>query len=341
MDDIVERHLYAYKLNELPLSEYTKIQQKCFIETAIEEIHDPAGEPFNAVVKLYTPSPVLKGLFPYQDFYVTIDYAGEKKYFHVSANNAMEGKIEDTSYYVTGYFAGCKTAEEASAVASVVKQQLVERMNQLNEKGMLKEQLLAGPVSDHILGEAVHAHATIRKTEDGKVYIERKYFLPAWPLSPGSSIYSVRKDFVPVLDYLLDANREKKHGQDWLRPVETSFAISMELDFIDPVEKIDDIGALCREYDEIISSDLQGAIKHLKDILNKHKNSHTEEELVFNRGGNDVRGSIKKMSNMIPTKMYTMQDLLFLSLSFQRRRCQGNQAINHKQCDTCGCCVKY
>jgi len=85
----------------------------------------------------------------------------------------MEGKIEDTSYYVTGYFAGCKTAEEASAVASVVKQQLVERMNQLNEKGMLKEQLLAGPVSDHILGEAVHAHATIRKTEDGKVYIER------------------------------------------------------------------------------------------------------------------------------------------------------------------------
>jgi len=140
---------------------------------------------------------------------------------------------------------------------------------------------------------------------------------------------------------LLDANREKKHGQDWLRPVETSFAISMELDFIDPVEKIDDIGALCREYDEIISSDLQGAIKHLKDILNKHKNSHTEEELVFNRGGNDVRGSIKKMSNMIPTKMYTMQDLLFLSLSFQRRRCQGNQAINHKQCDTCGCCVKY
>jgi len=91
----------------------------------------------------------------------------------------MEGKIEDTSYYVTGYFAGCKTAEEASAVASVVKQQLVERMNQLNEKGMLKEQLLAGPVSDHILGEAVHAHATIRKTEDWERYIlkENIFFL--------------------------------------------------------------------------------------------------------------------------------------------------------------------
>lgn len=295
MSNVVEKHLYSYKLNEVPLSRHIKFDEKCFIETTVVETKSNGDEPpFFAEVTVYVPSHTLIDAFFLHDVSIPLG--------HVRVDSLREDEVEGDWYYGDKYSIGCNTVEDAKTAVDAIKQKIFDRMNELNNKGILKGQILAGPISTYAFGERVYAYAILRTTEEGKSYVERKYLLPAWPLSPGSKLTSVHKDYVPMLDYLSDMNKDRK-SESWLRPVTLPSGDYMVYEFVDPVKEIDDLKSLVQQYEKIISSDLYGAEKYVVyKVAKQHGSAHDEQDIIFNVGKNKIEGSVEEDIKYDPKK---------------------------------------
>lgn len=288
MSSIVEKYTYSYKLNEVQLDDRTKIEEKCFIKTKLEQIAlAESGAPyFYAYVKLYVPSPLIRDMFPSQDFPVSAD---SKKSLNVSVGNVVEDLLEGSMCFGREYVVESDTLEEAKSAINIIKQQLTDRINELNKEGVIIEQLLAGPVSTKMLNETAYAYATLRKTEDGKAYVERKYFLPAHPSPRGVAEFSV-----PALGYFKEKNIDDK-SKSWIR----LFVIPHEEYIIytvtDSAEKIGDSENLSEKYEKILSSDLYGATQYFENNLgDQYKDFRTKEERVFEAGTNKVKVYVER-----------------------------------------------
>ena len=204
MDDLVERHLYAYKLNGVRLNGLTSFEEKCFIETNVREITLFAEHVSSrATVELYLPRKDLVNKFPQEPFSIALPNDKQQK-LSVQCSDFGLSFLGGSQYYHMRYEINCKDVEQAKSAVDIVKRKLADRINNLAKAGVLRESMLFNPQFKTMAGSeyegcSIYAYATIRKDED-KTYIVRHYLLPVSD-TEGYSL-PIPREFQPALAYL-------------------------------------------------------------------------------------------------------------------------------------------
>ena len=292
MDDIVERHLYAYKLDKVQLDGQTFFNEDCFISTEIRDAILFNEVVFNrAYIDLYLPRADLLDKFPNKKFSLTIPDDTKQK-INVESSYLGLGFLEGSQYYYVRYKADCKDVEQAKYAVDLIKQQLVDRMNELKKKGSLQESMLGMPNFEEMPGSdgtpyLVYAYATVRKDED-KTYIVRKYLLPVSDVEDYK--VSVLREFYPALVYLRGLpNFDRASGriQDTVNSY-TKYAI-FEIPEETKAKTTEEFAEEKQKYAKLLSHDLKTMAKEVKETVKKIKQEYaTTDEIVL-----DVSKKIK------------------------------------------------